>query len=213
MARGKILGKSILLILLIIILVLFGLLWFDYLNVIQTKKLFSPVFRMLHLAPQTTESPSSPESLELADLDNDRFAKRILALDIRTEELDKRENEVATAEDNNAQIAQQLEDMEKSLQEREKTFNNEVQKYDDRNNNIEDVVQNLEGMQPKAAVAILEGMDDQMIIDVFRRAEYDHQLAGNSSMVAYWLSLMDPKRAAEINRKMVNKPLSLDYEE
>lgn len=38
MRSTKVLAKSILLILLIVILVLFGLLWFDYLGVIQAKK-------------------------------------------------------------------------------------------------------------------------------------------------------------------------------
>ncbi len=208
--RARLLGKSILLILLIIILVLAGLLWFDYLGVIQAKSFFKPVYKLLRLESQTSVSASSPENLSLADLDNDRWAKRLLALDIRSEELDKREAQVAQSEENNAQLAQQLEDMEKSLEEREKTFNNEVQKYDDRNRNVEDIVSNLEGMQPKNAVEIIVGMDDQLIIDVFRKAEEIHAAEESTSMVAYWLSLMPSDRAAEIQKKMVNKPLSLE---
>lgn len=210
MAKSKVLGKSIILFLLIIILVLFGLLWFDYIGVIQAKSLFSPVYKLLGLESQTSTSASSPENLAVADLDNDRFAKRLLALDIRTEELDKREQDVVAAETNNAQIAQELNDLQKSLEEREKTFNNEVKKYDDRSRNIEDVVKNLEGMQPVNAVNILVGMDDQLIIDVFRRANEDHAADGSSSMVAYWLSLMPSDRAAEIQRKMTSKPQSLN---
>ena len=210
MAKGKVLGKSLLLLLLIVILVLFGLLWFDYLGVIQAKSVFAPVYKVLGLKPQTSTSASSVDNLVLADLDNDRFAKRLQSLDIRTEELDKREQDIALAEDNNAQIAQQLEDLQKNLDEQQKTFNNEVKKYDDRNRNIEGVVENLEGMQPANAVQILLGMDDQLIIDVLRKAEENHKAEGTSSMVAYWLSLMPEERAAEIERKSVNKPLSLD---
>ena len=53
-------------------------------------------------------------------------------------------------------------------------------------------------------------MDDQDVIDVLRRADEDATALGQTSLVAYWLSLMPPERAAEIQRKMANKPLSLD---
>ena len=47
MAKGKNLGKSIVLLFLIIILCLGGLLWFDYLGIIHAKALFTPLYRML----------------------------------------------------------------------------------------------------------------------------------------------------------------------
>jgi len=207
--RAKTLGKSIVLIILIVVLVLFGLMWFDYLGIIQMKKFFSPVYKLFGLVPQTTTADSSPNDLSEADLDNDRWAKRLEALDIRTEELDKRESDVQMGEENNAQIAQELEDQKKAQEEREKTFNSQVRMYDDRKVNIEQIVQNLNGMQPVKAVAILEEMDDQDIIDVLRQAEVDASSSGTSSMGSYWLSLMKPDRAAEIQRKMANKPTSI----
>ncbi|MBR7079188.1 MAG: flagellar protein FlbB [Treponema sp.] len=214
MARGKVLGKSILLILLIIIIVFFGLMWFDYLGIIQAKKWFAPVYRLFGLQPQTTTVPSSPSSLEEEDLDNARWAKRLEALDIRSEELDKREADIEAGEENNAQIAQELEDQKKAQEEREKTFNNEVKKYDIRMVNIEQIVENLRGMQPKNAVNILLEMDDQDVIDVLRK---EKESAGAQSLGSYWLSLMvdsgNAERAAEIQRKMTNKPLSIDDEE
>lgn len=209
MSRAKTLGKSIVLIILIIILVLAGLLWFDYLGIIQMKKFFSPVYKLFGLQPQTTTADSSPNDLSEEDLDNARFAKRLEALDIRTEELDKRESDIQTGEENNAQVAQELEEQKKAQEEREKTFNSQVRMYDDRKVNIEQIVQNLNGMQPVKAVAILEEMDDQDIIDVLRQAEEDAASAGTSSMGSYWLSLMKPDRAAEIQRKMANKPTSI----
>ncbi len=210
MANGKVFGKSVLLIILIIILVLFGLLWFDYLGIIHAKKTFAPIFRMIGLAPQTSVTASSVKGLIEADLDNDRFAKRLEALDVRAEELSKREDEVLDRENANAQVAQELEDKEKTLQEREKTFNNLVKKYDDRSVNIEQIVANLNGMPPESAVGILVEMDDQDVIDVLRRADEIAAASGESSTVAYWLSLMPSERAAEISRKMANKPLSID---
>ncbi len=208
-SRAKTLGKSIVLIILIIILVLAGLLWFDYLGIIQMKKFFSPVYKLFGLQPQTTTADSSPNDLSEEDLDNARFAKRLEALDIRTEELDKRESDIQNGEENNAQVAQELEEQKKAQEEREKTFNSQVRMYDDRYRNIEQIVQNLNGMQPVKAVAILEEMDDQDIIDVLRQAEADASSSGTSSMGSYWLSLMKPERAAEIQRKMANKPTSI----
>ena len=210
MSAGKSIGKSIVLLLLIVILVLFGLLWFDYLGVIQAKSFFAPVYRLLGLEPQTTVAQSSPENMQEADLDNDRFAKRLESLDARQEELNKREADLKVAEESNAQIAQELSDQKTSLEDREKTFNNQVKKYDDRNINIDQIVSNLEGMQPSNAVAIMTEMDDQDIIDVLRRADEKASASGSSSMVAYWLSLMPASRAAEIQRKMANKPLSVN---
>ncbi len=209
MARGKTLGKSLLLIILIVILALAGLLWFDYLGIIQAKKAFAPLFKLVGLAPQTSVSASSKALVE-ADLDNDRFAKRLEALEIQSEELAKREADLKLAEESNVQIAQELEDKEKSQAEREKTFNNLVKKYDDRNVNIEQIVANLNGMPPKSAVGILTEMNDQDVIDVLRCAEEVARKSGTASTVAYWLSLMPSDRAAEINRKMANKPLSIE---
>lgn len=210
MSNAKVLGKSILLIILILVLVLFGLLWFDYLGIIHAKRAFVPLFKLAGLSPQTSVSASSSKELVEADLDNDRFAKRLEALDIRSQELAKRESEVKEREDANAQIAQELEDKEKTQAEREKTFNNLVKKYDDRSVNIEQIVANLNGMPPKSAVGILIEMDDQDVIDVLRRADEIAAASGESSTVAYWLSLMPSDRAAEISRKMANKPLSIN---
>ena len=210
MSNAKVLGKSILLTILILVLVLFGLLWFDYLGIIHAKRAFSPLFKLAGLSPQTSVSASSSKELVEADLDNDRFAKRLEALDIRSQELAKRESEVKEREDANAQIAQELEDKEKTQAEREKTFNNLVKKYDDRSVNIEQIVANLNGMPPKSAVGILIEMDDQDVIDVLRRADEIAAASGESSTVAYWLSLMPSDRAAEISRKMANKPLSIN---
>ena len=210
MSNAKVLGKSILLIILIVVLVLFGLLWFDYLGIIQAKRAFAPLFKLAGLSPQTSVSASSSKELVEAALDNDRFAKRLEALDIRSQELSKREAEVKEREDANAQVAQELEDKEKTQAEREKTFNNLVKKYDDRSVNIEQIVANLNGMPPKSAVGILVEMDDQDVIDVLRRADEIAAASGESSTVAYWLSLMPSERAAEISRKMANKPLSIN---
>ncbi len=209
MARGNSLGKSIVLLFLIVILVLGGLLWFDFLGVIRVKSLFNPLYKALGWQRQTSTTSTSTKPLT-ADLDQDRLDKQREALDLYREELEKREADTVSIEEQNQRLAQEIADREKSLEEREKTFNNTVKMFDDRNSNIEQIAANLEGMQPLKAVDILVAMDDQLAIDVLRKVTERAQNNGVASMVPYWLSLMPADRAAVIQRKMTVKPASID---
>ena len=204
----KAIGKSIVLIMLIIIMALGGLLWFDFLGVVHMKSVFSPLYRILGKEPHTSVTATSTNPV-VADLDQDRINKQREAIDLRVEELDKRESEIAQKEKLNEQIASELSNREKSQEEREKTFNQTLKQYDDKNVNIEQIAANLNGMRPEAAVNILVAMDDQTVIDVLRKVEEIAARNGTSSMGSYWLSLMPAERAAEIQRKMLSKPDSI----
>ena len=210
MARGNGgLGKSIFLLILIAILVLGGLLWFDYLGVNHAQRVFAPVYKLFGLAPQTSVTATTSKPLT-ADLDEDRLAKRIEALDIRTQELDKRETDIKKIEEQNEAIAKELEERKNSQDEREKTFNNQVKKYDDRNTNIETIANYLNSMPPKTAVEELLSHDDQDIIDILRKADELAAASKTTSLSSVWLMNMPAERAATIQRKMANKPESLD---
>jgi len=208
-AAGKTIGKTIVLLFLVIILILIGLVWFDYLGVIQAKQLFAPVYRLLGLQTQTSSSISSISAVPYIDLDSERLGKRLEALDLRAQELDKREQTIKQKEQESLQISQELEDLRISQEEREKTFNNTVKKYDDREVNIVQNARNLMGMVPQNAVNILLAMDDQDMIDTLRKVDEIAAAAGTDSVVSYWLSLMPAERVAQIQRKMTNKPASL----
>ena len=209
MSFKKNFGKSFVLILIIVILVLGGLLWFDYLGIIKAKSFFSPLYKLMGKEPQTSVTATQSNPL-VANLDEDRLKKQREALDIFKEELDKREADVQAAEKQSAQIALELAEREKNQEEREKTFNLTVKKYDDKNVNVEQIANNLNGMRPEAAVDILTAMDDQTVIDVLRKVEELAKASGSASMGSYWLSLMEPSRAAEIQRKMISKPENLE---
>lgn len=209
MGFGKSLGKTIVLLILVIILILGGLLWFDYLGVIHAKKIFAPFYRLIGKEPQTSVAVTTNQELLQVDLDEERLAKRLEELSLRSEELDKRELDIQAMEAENTQIAQELEERRISQEEREKTFNNIQKMYDDRNVNIRKNAENLNGMAPANAVAILNEMDDQDIIDTLRMVDQIAAEEGTASMVSYWLSLMPAERVAELQRKMANKPTSL----
>ena len=104
---AKSFGKSIVLILIILILIVGGLLWFDRLGVVNVKSLFSPVYKVLHKEAQTSQTASQSKPL-VANLDEDRLKKQREANDIYKEELDKREADIAALEAQNAQIAAEL---------------------------------------------------------------------------------------------------------
>ena len=209
MGTGKTIGKVIAMLLLIVILILGGLLWFDYLGVINAKKTFAPIYSMLGLEVQTSETITDPDSTLIANLEDDRFAKRMESLDILSQELELREENVAVDEKQNLQVASELEEMKKSLEEQQITFNKEVTKYDDRNVNIVQNAKDLASMKPTDAVEILNSMEDQDVIDTLRKVNEIAEAEGAMSQVSNWLSMMPADRVAEIQRKMTSKPLSL----
>lgn len=188
---------------LIAILCVAGLFWFDFLGVIQLKKIFAPVYTALGFAPQTSTTAVQGGGI-VADLEEDRFAKRLEALEMEKQALDKRSEEISRQEAQFQQIAQELEDRKTSQDEREASFNLAREQYANRDANVAQNVKNLTGMAPQNAVAILVAMDDQDVIDILRKTEEIATQTGTSSMVAYWLSLMPAERAAVIQRKMAN---------
>ncbi|MBQ7752263.1 MAG: flagellar protein FlbB [Treponema sp.] len=209
MSFAKSLGKSFVLIIIILIMLIGGSLWLDYLDVISVKKTFAPLYTVLGKTPQTSTTATQSKPL-VANLDEDRLNKIQESLLLQAESLDKRESDIAAKETQLEQTALELSEREKNQEEREKTFNLAVKKYDDKNVNVEQIATNLNGMAPKNAVDILVAMDDQTVIDVLRKVEELAKQNGTSSMGSYWLSLMPSERAAEIQRKMINKPESLN---
>ncbi len=204
--KQRVLGRVVLLILLIIALVIGGALWFDYLGFIDIKRELAPVLRLFGYDSRTHIALKAGETLSL---DEERLAHRLEALELRATELDIYEENLEKRENELIHMANELEERQKALEEQEKSFNKSVKQFEDRRVNVEQNAQYLIGMPPERAVDILIAMDDQDIIDVFRMTEELAQAEGTSSMVAYWLSLFPSERAAELQRKMANKPASL----
>ena len=206
MRRRGSFGRVIVLLLLIIILVFGGLFWFSYLGLINARGIFSPVYSLFGL--KTLAGVASPADAD-ADLDADRYAKRLIALDVRSQELDKKEADVTAREKEAAQVSQELDDRLSIIEEKEKSFKQMMTERDMREVNIDQIARYINGMPPEKAVANLLQMDDQDIIDVLRAVEAIAKKANKTSSVAYWCSLRPANRAADIQRKMANKPATL----
>ncbi|MFP3088711.1 flagellar protein FlbB [Treponema sp. TIM-1] len=203
----RILGRVIVLLILITALAGGGLVWFDYLNVIDAKAVLAPFYRLIGLEPRSQDSGGEDE---LLSLDAERLAVRLEAQELRSMELDQREMEILTRQGEIQQMAEELEERQKALDERENSINAQAQDAENKQKNVEQYARYLTGMPPERAVGIITAMNDQDAIDVLRMTESIAQAEGTTSIVAYWLSLMPPERAAELQRKMTGRPSSLN---
>ena len=190
------------LVLLIIALAFGGLVWFDYLGLINVRQTLAPLLSLVGVGAQSKiQNPQGPLLLERM-----RLTKETQALDLKNQQLTKRATDITKQE---AQIKQKmaaLAEQEKALQQQQKSFNQTVKQYDNRSANLRAVATNLLSMPPPTAAKQLEAMSDQNVIDILREADAIAAGNGQSSIVPYWLSLMPADRAATISRKMLKQP-------
>lgn len=73
------------------------------------------------------------------DLDEDRFNKRLEALEIKREELDKQEKDVLAMIAETEQISAELEERRAAQEEKEKSFTQMLAERTDRNANIRQI--------------------------------------------------------------------------
>jgi flagellar protein FlbB len=190
--------RIILLILLVLVLVIGGLLWFDYLEIIDGKRLLGPVLRMVGL-----EKPVELEAEDPYLLEKERLAMQLESLELRSEELDGREERIAQTEAEQQQIREELADKERDLEEREKSFNERQKVFENRKVSLEVTAGYLVGMPPEEAVDImLEYEDDMELIDIIATVDRLAEEAGQVSISSYWLSLMPAATAQRLIRKM-----------
>jgi flagellar protein FlbB len=203
------LGKSILLLFLIIILAIGGIFWFDYLNVIDAKSTLAPVYKYIPYLNREGRSQPKTAPGELLNLDAERLAVLLEAHELRNMEMDTREQDLDNRYGEITQMAQELEERQKALDEQENSLRAKAADAENKNRNVEQNARYLTGMDPVNAVGIIAALDDQDAIDVIRKTEEIARAEGTASIVAFWFSLMDPVRAAELQRKMAGRPPSL----
>ena len=191
--------RIVILLLLVAVLLLGGLVWFDYLGIVDAKGLLAPVFTLIR-GERVVVDADDPLLLE-----KERMAKQLEALAIRSEELTAWEQELEASRAEINQMIEQLQERETTIEDREKVFNERVQAFENRRVNLQQNSDYLVGMPPENAVKILLQMEDQDVIDIFRMTEEQAQATGELSLVSYWLSLMPADRAAVLQRKMSRK--------
>jgi flagellar protein FlbB len=211
--RPRVLGRIVLLLAMILALVIGGIVWFDYIGLVDAKSVLAPAYRLLGVkvrSPVPGGANGSVGANAPMLLEEERYAKRIESISARAEELDAREGSLSKRDSEISQKAQELDDRGKALDDQEKSFNDKVKQYDNRKANIDQNAQYLVGMPPVKAVDILKAMDDQTVIDILRAVEERARAAGVSSLVSVWLAGMPADRSATLQRKMSAKPSSLE---
>ena len=202
-------GRVIVLLLLIAVMSFGGIIWFDYLNVIDAKTTLAPFYKYVPFIQGEGRTQPLIEEDELINLNDERLAIRLEALELLNMEMETQKKDLGEKYGEIERMANELEERQKELDDREKTFIADRANADDKSRNVEQNARYLTGMPPQNAVNILASLDDQDAIDVLRKTEEIARAEGTTSVVAYWFSLMEPKRAAELQRKMAGRPASL----
>jgi flagellar protein FlbB len=204
-AMAKIWGRVVVLVLLIIILLAGAVIWFDYLGVIDIRTTLAWVYRIPFVERITgiqarTQEPLPPDAY--LNLDAERLAVRLEALDLRSVEMNNQETAIVARQSELEQMAAELEERQRMLDEQEQSLQMRQTETDSYDRNLDQVARYLSGMPPADAVGILNQMEDQYAIDIIRKVEEIAQAAGTASIVSFWFSQMDRARAAELQRKM-----------
>lgn len=190
--------------LLLLALVAGGIVWFDYLDLINARNIINPVLEFVGLRPDTPAPGEGAAGAVL--LDDARLAKRQEALDQQTAEIQAAREGLEERRAELDRREQEIEAREEELTERENSFNQRVAQFENKRAAIEQNVRDLTSMAPNAAVEILQGYDDQLLIDTLRVTEELAQQAGEVSLVSVWLARLPADRVADIQRKMTVKP-------
>jgi len=202
-------GRVIVLLLLIIILSVGGIIWFDYLNVIDAKFVLAPIYsRIPFLAGEPrTQLQISPD--DDINLDAERLAIRLQATEFQRMELEIRERDMEDQYGQIEQIVQELNLRQETLDDIERSLRLQGEDAENIGRNIEQSSRNLTNMPPENAVSIIAMLDNQLAIDVIRKTEEIARAEGRASIVPRWFSLMEPAKAAELQRLMAGRPSSL----
>lgn len=199
------LGRIIVLLVLILALLGGGLVWFDYLNVIDAKTVLAPLYKLIGREGRTQGQLGDDEYL---NLDAERLAVRLEAEALRELDMEKMEADLESRQGEIEQMAEELEAQRQALEDLQNSINQGREAAEIVDRNVEGIAQQLNGMAPERAVAIIAEMNDQQAIGVLRKTEEMARRDGTNSIVPYWMSLMPPQRAAELQRKMVGGGIS-----
>jgi flagellar protein FlbB len=190
--------KILFLLLLILVILAGGIYWFDHLGLIDYKSLTGPYMRYLPSFLSRGESAEEDPLLlekEMLNKKEEILEEKMRAIEQKGQELEARELAIQESEI-------KLEEDLVSLEEEKKLLSEKLREYDNYRENIRKQADYFTAMPPQAAVERLAKLDDLLAIDILRQIDSEAVEEGRMSMVPYYLSLMDPEKAATLQRKM-----------
>jgi len=179
----------------ILLIVLLGLIvgggiYLDKLGVINLKPVLSkiPVVKNKYLSVK-----GSPEvSFEL--LKGEELRKFQESIEMKMEELEKKEEGLVGKEKELSNLEKELKGKDEELRQKDIALQERIDAFNDQEANLGKMATLYQSMSPAKSAAILQNLDDQIVIDIFRRME--------EGIVSAVLMQMDPQKAAAVSRKM-----------
>ncbi len=190
--------KIIFLLILIVVIMLGGVYWFDHLGLVDYNKFigafekYMPVF--MKKGVEVTDGPALLEEEFLNKREEMLLAKN-RELELEKQEIEKKKLELQ-------EIEAKLTEETSRLEEEKKVLSEKLREYDNYNENIKRQAGYFTNMPPAAAVERIAKLEDLLAIDILRQIDAAAEEEGRISMVPFFLSLMDPERAATLQRKM-----------
>lgn len=184
-------SKIIFLFLIIVFLLGVGVLWLDYMGLINLTKTASMFSK--EEASVLYADDDEPSLMKLEELEKNKEQ-----LKERTEDLDRREALLLEQEKSSNADKDKIQEMRAGIELERKKLENEKNKYSGYKKNIVDLAQKIESMPPKEAVAIMINWDDPLIIDVLRQIDQNALDAGAMSVTSYLISLMPKEKASRV---------------
>jgi len=184
-------SKIIFLFLIIVFLLGVGVLWLDYMGLINLTKTASMFNK--DEASVLYADDDEPSLMKLEELEKNKEQ-----LKERTEDLDRREALLLEQEKSSNTDKEKIQEMRAGIELERKKLENEKNKYSGYKKNIGDLAQKIESMPPKEAVAIMINWDDPLIIDVLRQIDQNALDAGAMSVTSYLISLMPKEKASRV---------------
>lgn len=184
--------------------ILFFMYWLERMKIIPTTFVINTVSKIVN--KNNTDTVLAHDILEDDDvflLEKLRLQKQREALEQKKTDFEMRENNIIEREASLEIREENIEKLEKAIAEREKSLNQISKQFENKSTMLRYNVQALINMPPDNAVSILSGYDDETLIDTLAVADEMSQENNVNSPVPYWLSLLDAKRVAEIQQKLL----------
>jgi flagellar protein FlbB len=188
-------AKIIYLILLILFIAGFGVIWMDYIGLLDLSS-FTNRFRG---EPElVTEAKDDEPSL----MEREEFDKEKEKLSERIEDLDKRDALITEREKDLEAQKEKMEEIRKGLDLEKKKLTLEKGQYSGYRQNVKVLADKIVSMPPKSSVPIMLNWEDPLIIDVLRQIDADARDAGKASITPYLMKIMSDTKADRASRIM-----------
>ncbi len=181
-----------------LLLILAGILLLDYLNLINLEEDLYPKLAKIpvlkHIVPERKDDP-----LLLLKEEEKKYE---IARELEWQKLQEFREKLKEEERKIKEKEETLKEYEKQLKQREKDIEEKYKEKLEYKKMVQQQADYFVSMPPEKAVERLQKLDDYLIIDILKAIDAKAKAEGKSSLVPYYLQLMDPDRAAEIQRKM-----------